>query len=436
MPSTADPDPRIRPIAAYLAAHERLALGAAFVGGLLVRLPFVTTDQRVTADPQLLVNFAEQLRLGGLGELIDRTGLQVLYPPLSTLALWLTGLVGNLLSGWLPPPQTELVLIKAVAIAGDLGLAWLMARLLRERGAAASVAGAAAILFNPALWYLSTVWGQIDSVDVLLMVASVAILARGDSVSAWASWVAAVAWKLQALTLAPILAVRTLGPRAMRKRVGAAISVVGLLAAGVLAASGRLADYLPRLWPRTPSLDVSAFNLWYFAVPDLPGWQPAVIPSIEPGVGSLVGTALVGGVVVVVAAAMLRSPAGAGLALPAVTMVLAAFLFLGGMHERYLLSAIPFAVLVMTGWEDGRVDRSAALAFAALTATQTLNLVAVGSPAPTLWTNVFGHGSSGPLGPPVAALGFAAAATNLIVLIWSLQRLARRGSPVRSAGGR
>jgi hypothetical protein len=53
--------------------------------------------------------------------------------------------------------------------------------------------------------------------------------------------------------------------------------------------------------------------------------------------------------------------------------------------------------------------------------------VAVASFAPGLWTNVFSDAPTGPLGPLVSALGFAAAATNILVLGWALHRVIRRG---------
>jgi hypothetical protein len=106
---------------------------------------------------------------------------------------------------------------------------------------------------------------------------------------------------------------------------------------------------------------------------------------------------------------------------------LAAFLFLPGMRERYLLPVIPMLALVAGGWPAGRPDRGAAAAFLVITATQALNLVAVGSPAPDLWLNVFAPASTGPLIPAVTVLGAAAAVANLAVLGWGMRRLTGPG---------
>lgn len=418
-----DQPTRMQRLATLLGAHERMALAAVLFLGLLIRLPFVTTDPRIIADPALLVDWAGLLQRGGLAELIGGTGAMVLYPPLAMLGIWFGGVLGEALPPALFGDAGMLVVVKSMGVAGDIGLAWLVAGLLAGRSAIVRVAGAAAIAFNPAFWYLSAVWGQIDSVYVLLMVASVAALAAGRRASAWAAWAASLLWKLQAVTLAPIVVVRTLRTSGWR---GAAEGIVvasgvAVIASALLFRDGGWDGYASRLWSRATPLDVSAFNAWYLASTVMPGREglPAWLPAL--------GVVLLGAIVLLVASAMWRRSAAVGLALPAAIATLATFTVFIGMHERYLLGALPFVLLLACGWEDHRIDRPAGLAFVALSATQTLNLVAVGSFAPSLWINVFSDAPNGPLGPPIAALGLAAAATNLAVLAWALRRVIERG---------
>ena len=423
-----EPPTRTERIARRVAAHERAALTAVLLLGLLIRLPFIASDQGIIGDPAIFVEWAGYLRSGGPAELIGETGSMVLYPPISTLAIWTAGVAGGFGDG--PSPSTSgatLAMLKGLAIAGDLGLGWLVARLLAPRGALVRVVGAAAIVLNPAFWYLSTLWGQIDSVSVLLMVAAIAALAAGHVNMAWAGWAGSVLWKLTAVTIAPVMAVGTVRAAGWRAgAIGVLSGIVVALAAGViLLRDGGWAGYAARLWPPGTELDVSAFNAWYLVGAGHP-WGGDLVPWLSASAGSIIAWLLVGGITICVGAAMWRRPNAVGLALPAAVSTLAVFVCFTGMHERYLLAAIPFLVLVAGGWEGRRADRPAFVAFVAISATQTLNLIAVGSFAPSLWVNIFANVPNGPLAPPIVALGYAAAAANLAVLGWALRRVVRR----------
>jgi hypothetical protein len=385
-------------------------------------------DQHVIADPALVLGWSRHLVEGGLPGLLDATR-EVLYPPLAMLGIWLSGL----LTTWIGGPEalaapTAVVAIKAWAILGDAGLALLVARLLRPVGPVASVAGAAAITFNPAFWYLATLWGQIDSVVVLLLVASVSAMAAGRVASGWIAWAGAVLWKLQALPLAPVVVVQALRTRGPRGVIAGAAGA-GLLAiacAALLLAGGGAGPYAERLWPRATFLDISAFNAWYLVTRDVIGLG-AIGEALEGANGAAIGYGLAGLTILLAVAALWRRPSAVNVALCAGMASLAAFLFLPGMRERYLLPVIPMLALVAGGWPAGRPDRGAAAAFLVITATQALNLVAVGSPAPDLWLNVFAPASTGPLIPAVTVLGAAAAVANLAVLGWGMRRLTGPG---------
>jgi len=423
-----EPSTRTERLARRVAAHERATLTAVLLLGLLIRLPFIATDQRIIADPAIFVEWAGYLRTGGPAELTGATGSMVLYPPLSTLAIWTAGVVGGFGDGPSPgSPAAILTLLKALAIAGDLGLGWLVSRLLAPGGALVRVAGAAAIVLNPAFWYLSTLWGQLDSVSVLLMVAAIAALAAGRSTMAWAGWAGSVLWKLTAVPLAPVIAVGTVRAAGWRAgAIGVTSAMMVALAAGALQLRGDdWASYAARLWPPRTELDVSAFNAWYLVGAGHP-WGADLVPWLSAAAGSNIAWLLVGGITVCVGAAMWRRPDAVGLALPAAICTLAAFGWLTDVHERYLLAVIPFLALIAGGWEAGRVDRPALVAFVVINATQTLNLIAVGSFAPSLWVNIFAAVPNGPLAMPIVTLGYAAAVANLAVLGWALRRVVRR----------
>ena len=71
----------------------------------------------------------------------------------------------------------DYLLLKLPAILGDLALAWICGRVrraARARGDAATRArcapwSIAAVLFNPAVFALSAVWGQVDAVPAVFV---------------------------------------------------------------------------------------------------------------------------------------------------------------------------------------------------------------------------------------------------------------------------
>jgi dolichyl-phosphate-mannose-protein mannosyltransferase len=399
--------------------NQRVALSAVFVAGIAIRLPFLATDTSVTADPSLLVDWAGQLSRGGLAQLVVATGDMVLYPPLSTFMLWV--------AGWFESP---LIVTKALAFAADLGLGWVVARQVASARPRVRLVAAGAIVLNPALWYLSAVWGQIDSVFVLFMALAVAAAQETRPTAAWATAAAAFAWKVQAIVLAPILVVRTLrdgGFAGLFRGVLVSVATVAI-AFGLLAASaGWDSGYVGRLWHREPDLNITALNAWFLVrgILELFRFGPGVLEWLTGGGGSVVGVVSLAMVILVAAVAMWRAPERVGVALPAATVGLGAFLLLTGMRERYLIGVVPLLALASIGAGRAEIDRGLAIAFVAVSTTQTINLVAVGSFAPDLWFNIFSSFPQGPLGPLVLALGYAAALVNLAVLGWAVARLAR-----------
>jgi hypothetical protein len=134
--------------------------------------------------------------------------------------------------------------------------------------------------------------------------------------------------------------------------------------------------------------------------------------------------------------AMRRKPDLVGLALPAATLTIGTFVLLTAMRERYMVASLPLFLLVGVGWESGRIDRAALVAFVVVTVTHTVNLLGVASFAPELWTNIFGTAAQGPQGLPMKLLGYGCAVANVLVLIWAANRMWRsaQSSNVRVEG--
>lgn len=398
----------------------RLAVPAILVVALAIRVPFAFLDPVVIVDPHIIAGWATTLASGGMPALVQRTPI-VLYPPLAMLALWVVGVLGQPLVG-----------LRLIGIFGDVGLAALVALLLADRRPRVRIAIVAAVAFNPALWYISAVWGQLDSVYALLGAASLGWLALRQTRAAAAAAALSIAWKLQALVLAPVVAAVVLRDRRVSSVASAVL--VGAIALAVpslllLLAVGFDPRYLHQLWPPTADLNVSAFNIWYLATLALHDAHPEALATLSSGPGDMMGVAAVAAVTAVVCVALLRvrdHPSLPLLSLAGATLTLAAFVFLTGMHERYLIAAVPLLALAAAGTATGQPDRAAIAAFIAITLTQTLNLLAVGSLARNLWRNIFAA-PTGPLAQTFVALGVVSAIVNVGVLAWCVWRFTALG---------
>jgi dolichyl-phosphate-mannose-protein mannosyltransferase len=100
------------------------------------------------------------------------------YPPGYLYVLWLTGQLFA---------SPGYLVLKLPAIVADLGLAWIAgtfaARLAPKRMTQrwpVRTLVAAAVLFNPAFFGLSAIWGQVDSVPELFVLSSLLLLLTGD----------------------------------------------------------------------------------------------------------------------------------------------------------------------------------------------------------------------------------------------------------------
>src|SRR5450756_2644149 len=102
----------------------------------------------------------------------------------SMYVLWLVGIAGNAVSGIVGVSADQAVglLLKLPAIGADIaigGLLWWAGR--RWFGGRAGVLAAALYLFIPVTWYDSALWGQVDAVGTLVMLAALLLLVEGWS---------------------------------------------------------------------------------------------------------------------------------------------------------------------------------------------------------------------------------------------------------------
>jgi dolichol-phosphate mannosyltransferase len=126
---------------------------------------------------------------------------------------------------------TGRVLLKAPSMLMDIVLGAVIFSAARRYGTGRALIAAAFYLFNPAVWYTSAVWGQVDAFHSFFLVLAVLALTQKRFTRAWMLLTVAVFFKLQSIMFVPLIAavhVRTLGWRAALR---------GVLPAAVLAAA-------------------------------------------------------------------------------------------------------------------------------------------------------------------------------------------------------
>lgn len=266
-------------------------------------------------------------------------------------------------------------LLKMPSIAADLGSAYLLYRILEGQKQAVRVGAAALYLAHPLVLLVGPVWGQVDSILAFFLLLTVYYLARERTLLAAVVYTVGFLIKPQAVAALPIFVfwglrheVHHVLPTlsAAREPLARAVEFGRALAARAWPVPvAALAAALLIVYPFFPSnpfgifdqlIDASnlenyrvtsvfAYNFWALDFWGLPAW-------FEPDDLTFLGLAYRWWGVLMFAAASLsiiwtfRDARGPGLlALGTALSVLAFFLFMTRMHERYLF---PSVLLLMT----------------------------------------------------------------------------------------
>jgi len=251
----------------------------------------------------------------GLFDTVSRTAwnLNLKYPLFPSQIIW-----------WLQDQDTQPAFHKIWAMTADIGLAWLVYTATKKRWLAAL------ILFNPAIFYNSASWGQIESVPVFFLVA--AFLTRRPFLSA-VSFTLALLTKQSSIIFIPLYVLF------FYRRFGIAQSLES-------AAVGLIIDRMAFLPFATPPLATywhiiqtgsgsdyvvdHAFNFW----------------ALTMGLGKIPDANYrLWGYVLFAALLLFVFTRKRFSVFPIAALItMSAFFFLTRMHERYLLPALVFLV--------------------------------------------------------------------------------------------
>jgi dolichyl-phosphate-mannose--protein O-mannosyl transferase len=390
-----------RPSERSLPLEAGILLLAIIVGGLLLRAfiaAILVPDSGFGTDIGDFTAWAQRLAEVGPGSFYAPGQFQD-YPPGYLYVLWALGSIGHAIA---PLAGIDITagLIKIPPILADAANAWLLFVISRRflgrwvgdgAGEWIGVVAAVLYLFNPGVIFDSAVWGQVDSVGALVVLATIYALLRGWTEGAAVGAVLALLVKFQFAFMIPIVFLVGMKRHAFGRSADPDLDgspdrlrILTSLAAGLGSLVLLIAPFGLTVWTPAASdttligkfieaastyhgLTTNAFNLWMNPWSALanPLSAGGLAPSLTWGddqqviamLGSFAVTWQLVGVVLFVAAALVaawivvRRDDAVGILVGTLVVAVAFFVLPTRVHERYLFPALALAApLVVRGW--------------------------------------------------------------------------------------
>jgi Gpi18-like mannosyltransferase len=331
---------------------QALQLAGVIAAGLLIRLAFIQSPGYAD-DVAIFRDWFKSIAVLPPSQVYAQTpGLN--YPPMCVVLYELEALVLRAFGAGTPSNALFNIAIKLPPILIDgLGavLVYRIARRFADHGWA--LLGAAFIALNPAIIYDSAHWGQNDSIPTVLALFAVAQLLFGNTVVAWLSITAAIFFKPPVLVLVPLMLAHPLLSTGARRRSlilqtcagaagGAAIAVTLAVTffphPNVVGALLEFAHQFVAFSNAFPFSSLNAFNLWAFFQPFFATDRVKILALSLHAWSDLLFMATAG----CIYWRYLKSRDATALLEASALVLLAFFVILTEMHERYLYYAAFF----------------------------------------------------------------------------------------------
>lgn len=165
------------------------------------------------------------------------------YPPGYMYILWFVDFLRNLF-GFDPYSAANTVLLKLPAIISEVVIAGLVYKIAsKESGKAFGIVCSCLILFNPALFFNSSVWGQIDPVFAMFIAFSLYYLKKENYLMGALFFAVSLLVKPQAIMFAPVIGLAFLF--SLFKRGGIKRALIGIFGGTVIIAGVLFLGTLP-----------------------------------------------------------------------------------------------------------------------------------------------------------------------------------------------
>ncbi len=283
------------------------------------------------------------------------------YPPGYMYVLYALGALRDML-GIDANSGLFTLIVKLPSIIAEVVLALIVCRVAaKQMGRTFGLLCSAFLLFNPAMYFNSSVWGQIDMVFILFIVLCLYYLRKENTLLGALFFGIALLLKPQAIMLAPVVGLTYIyalfkkgkTEREILKMLGAAAMVAAVFAAGVIPFTGsQPSDWILHKYigviEEYQYASVNAYNLWGLLAAN---WVPAdqnflFMPYQYWGI------IFIGLICVAVAILQWRSRAQMATFDVAAFLVISVYMLAHAMHERYMLPACAFLLLAYVFTRD------------------------------------------------------------------------------------
>jgi dolichyl-phosphate-mannose-protein mannosyltransferase len=330
---------------------------ALVVAGLLIRIAFIQSAGYAD-DVTIFRDWFKSIAVLPPGEVYAKTpGLN--YPPMCVLLYELEAFVLRLFGPGTPSNYVFNVAIKLPPILVDgLGAALVYRIARRYASHAWALLGAAFIALNPAIIYDSAHWGQNDSIPTVLALFAIGQLLFGNTVVAWLSITAAIFFKPPVLVLVPLMLAHPLLASGAQRRgsilqtcagaaggaaIAVALAVTFFPQPNVFGALLRFAHQFVAFSNAFPFSSLNAFNAWAFFQPFFATDRVKILALSLHAWSDLLFMATAG----CIYWRYLKSRDATALLQASTLVLLAFFVILTEMHERYLYYAAFFCATLV-----------------------------------------------------------------------------------------
>jgi Gpi18-like mannosyltransferase len=310
------------------------------LAGLLVRLLAFRLDFQFLTDVQTFQAWAARLAEHGFSAFYD-TSLHLDYPPVYMYVLYVLGAL-----------EAGVRIFFMPAIFADLCIGLVIYLLAKKRSATSfALFATAAWLFNPAIILISGVWGQVESIYVLLLLLSLILLRDKKLLPAYILFGIAILTKPQSLFLGPVYlfsAIDFLREGKLKALPYLASSIfAGILAMVLVSLPFGLRATMEQLIYGTglyAHASVNASNFWTLIGAN---WQPTTAPFLGLTYGTwgiFIALAIIAGAIFALFLDRARCD-GKHFFLIVAAIFIVIFAFSVRMHERYLFPGLLFLLI-------------------------------------------------------------------------------------------